>query len=136
MNRFVISFHKHTPSGPVFPPAVRILALCLLLTPLHAQTDAGVVLRSDTRLVEIDVTVRDSAGKPVENLQQSDFTIFDNGKPRPFTIFSANHSGPETTTQTVEGQPVRAALTPGVFTNTRQSPAAPAEQPQSFSLTG
>src|ERR1035438_10882468 len=90
------------------------LMFCLLSTPLHAQTDSGVVLHSDTRLVEIDVTVRDSAGKPVENLQQGDFTIFDNGKPRPFTIFSANRSGenasanagPETPGQPAETQAV------------------------------
>lgn len=109
---------------------------CLLSTPLHAQTDSGVVLRSETRLVEIDVTVRDSAGKSVENLQQSDFTIFDNGKPRPFTIFSSNRSGgnasgesgPETPRRPAEVQPVRPSLPPGVFTNTSKSPAAPPDQ--------
>src|SRR4051794_36963619 len=50
-----------------------ILIFCLLSMPLYAQTDSRVVLRSDTRLVEIDLTVRDSAGKAVENLQQRDF---------------------------------------------------------------
>ena len=110
--------------------------LCLLSTPLQAQTDSGVVLRSDTRLVEIDVTVRDSAGKPVENLKQSDFTIFDNGKPRPFTIFSTNRSGgsasgksgPETLGRPAEVQAVRPPLPPGVFTNTSKSPTAPPDQ--------
>src|SRR6185437_10964859 len=134
--RFVMAIHKHPTSGQVFPRAVKILTFCLLLAPLHAQTDSGLVLHSDTRLVEIDVTVRDSAGKPVENLPQSDFTILDNGKPRPFTIFSANpnganafaESGPELTGQPAEGQAVRPSLPPGVFTNTSKSPAVPAEQ--------
>ena len=48
----------------------------------------SVTLRTDTRVVEIDVTVRDSHGKPVEDLQKSDFTITDDGKPREFTIFN------------------------------------------------
>ena len=112
------------------------LMFCLLSTPLHAQTDSGVVLHSDTRLVEIDVTVRDSAGKPVENLQQGDFTVFDNGKPRPFTIFSANHSGgnapgesgPETPGRPAEVQPARPPLPAGFFTNTGESPVAPPDQ--------
>ena len=53
----------------------RMLLSALLASPLLAQDDSGVVLRSNTRVVEVDVAVRDSNGKPVEDLQQRDFTI-------------------------------------------------------------
>src|ERR1700723_2392905 len=67
-------------------------ALCLLAASPRALLpmlqDAGEYrLRSDTRVVEVDVQVRDSHGKPVQGLKAADFTILDNGKKRPFTIF-------------------------------------------------
>lgn len=42
--------------------------------------------RADTRLVEIDVVVRDRAG-PVRGLTRDDFTVFDRGKPQPISVF-------------------------------------------------
>lgn len=56
-------------SGPWQPPATRISV--------------------DTRLVEIAVTVRDSAGKLLQGLEQSDFEVTDAGKAAPITYFSA-----------------------------------------------
>jgi VWFA-related protein len=49
-----------------------------------AQND---VLRVNTRLVEVDVVVRDKNG-PVTNLAKEDFTIFDNGKLQRVDVFS------------------------------------------------
>jgi len=65
------------------PAPAAILLLGLLAVSLHAQENPGITLRADTRVVQVDVTVRNSGGKPVEDLKQSDFTILDNGKPRP-----------------------------------------------------
>jgi hypothetical protein len=69
-----------------------LLLSALLASPLFAQDDSGVVIRSNTRVVEVDVAVRASNGKPVQDLQQKDFPILDNGKPRLFTVFSVNRA--------------------------------------------
>lgn len=47
----------------------------------HAQkpSDQPGSLRSETRLVTVDVSVRDKHGNPVRGLKASDFRIFDNG---------------------------------------------------------
>src|ERR1017187_9560976 len=81
---------------------VRLLWACVLwanvlsMTTLFAQDGGAVKIRSDVRIVEVDVTVRDAQGKPVAGLEAKDFTIIDNGKPRPFTIFNSNGGAPDT----------------------------------------
>jgi len=91
-------------------------AVCYLLSLSLAapamQDESALQLRADTRIVEIDVSVRDSKGKPVEDLKKPDFTVTDNGKPRAFTIFSVNRD-----TASPAAPPVRPALPPNVFTN-------------------
>jgi len=47
-------------------------------------------LRAATRVVEIEVSAQGGNGQPADNLKRADFTVFDNGHPRPFTIFSFN----------------------------------------------
>lgn len=99
--------------------------LCLPLAATPAMQDTGTLrLRADTRVVQIDVTVRDSQGKPVHDLTKSDFTVTDNGKPRTFTIFSVNHDtpGPSASgSNAPQPEPAalapRPALPPNVFTN-------------------
>ncbi|MEP7354245.1 MAG: VWA domain-containing protein [Acidobacteriota bacterium] len=61
-----------------------------LLTPMAfgQQTDPKQpVIRVDTRLVEVDVVVRDAKG-PVKGLTKEDFTVLDNGKPQRISSFS------------------------------------------------
>ncbi len=94
----------------------------LLAAPFYAQEDAGIVLRTETRVVQVDVTVRDSSGKPVEDLKQSDFKILDNGKARPFTIFSVNRAGQSSGQLVPEALPQRPALPPNTFTNVGAPP--------------
>lgn len=82
----------------------------------------GVTLRTDTRVVEIDVTVRDSQGMPVNDLKKSDFTITDDGKPREFTIFNfirASTPGPTRT------PPPPLSLPRNTFANVGQPPLPP-----------
>jgi VWFA-related protein len=115
--------------------------MLLIVTPLWAQSDSGVILRSDTRVVQIDVTVRDSGGKPVEDLQQRDFTILDNGKPRAFTIFSVNRTGQnaphEPAPQSPSTPSVRPEFPANVFTNLGEHPsAAPDQHSTVFLLDG
>jgi VWFA-related protein len=45
------------------------------------------VLRATTHLVQVNVVVQDGHGDPVTDLKQSDFTLFDNGKPQSISIF-------------------------------------------------
>jgi len=71
--------------------SIALLATCSVYLPANMQDDGGLKLRTNTRVVEIDVSVRDSSGRPVDNLSSSDFTITDDGKPRAFTIFNVNH---------------------------------------------
>jgi Ca-activated chloride channel family protein len=47
------------------------------------------VIRVDTELVEVPIVVTDSAGKPILNLKQSNFTVSENGKLQEITDFSA-----------------------------------------------
>ena len=59
-------------------------------TPQPEPTGPVIQLRAATRVVEIEVSAQGGNGHPADNLKQADFTVFDNGHPRPFTIFSFN----------------------------------------------
>ena len=62
--------------------------LVLLLTAAGAwQSGSGQPFRSQTASVYIYATVQGRDGRLVPNLQQSDFTVFDNGRPQPITVF-------------------------------------------------
>jgi VWFA-related protein len=65
--------------------------------------------RSGTRLVELTVTAIDKKGHPVTDLQQQDFSIQENGRPRPIAFFKYDGGPPDKS----EALP----LPPGVFTN-------------------
>jgi len=51
---------------------------------LHAQVP---VFRTETRLVVLQATVTNRHGELVTNLEQPAFTVFENGKPQPITLF-------------------------------------------------
>jgi VWFA-related protein len=52
-------------------------------------------IKVQTNLVEVDVVVRNAHGKPVADLKQSDFQIFDDGKLRAITAFAVEtHAAP------------------------------------------
>lgn len=68
---------------------------CLVALAAPAQVDTPI--RVNTRLVEVDVVVRDKNG-PVRGLTKSDFTILDRGKPQniaTFSVRSTNRSAPK-----------------------------------------
>jgi VWFA-related protein len=51
----------------------------------------AVSIRTEARLVDVGVVVRDSRGHAVSGLTRADFRIEDNGKPRKVTAFSVRH---------------------------------------------
>ena len=81
-------------------------------------------LRTDTHMVEVDVSVRDSRGRPVEDLKAADFTLTDNGKVRPITVFSATRNPASSDALPAEADHVPFARR--VFSNRTASWRAPA----------
>ncbi|MGC1188795.1 MAG: VWA domain-containing protein [Candidatus Acidiferrales bacterium] len=59
--------------------------------PPQTETSPGVI-SVQTNLVLVRVVVRDSHGNAVTGLSQSDFQIFDNGKPQAIAYFSAENA--------------------------------------------
>ncbi len=55
--------------------------------PQVSTEDTVSTFKLRVNLVQVHVIVRDSAGKPVENLHKEDFQLFDNGKLQPITTF-------------------------------------------------
>jgi VWFA-related protein len=52
-----------------------------------SMQDTGATFKLRVNLVQVHVIVRDSAGKPVENLRKEDFLVFDSGKLQAITTF-------------------------------------------------
>src|SRR5438270_12644674 len=64
----------------------RFLVLAaLLISAGQAQQD--VTFTSESTLVVIDVSVKDKSGKVIPNLNKSDFTVLEDGKPQTVSVF-------------------------------------------------
>jgi VWFA-related protein len=64
------------------------LAIALpLLAQQTSQAPATPTFTSRSNLVIVDVTVRDKAGKAIEELKQSDFSVLEDGKPQRVSVF-------------------------------------------------
>ncbi|MGA9997895.1 MAG: VWA domain-containing protein [Pyrinomonadaceae bacterium] len=61
--------------------------------PPAGQDDGDEVVRIDTDLVPVDVTVTDMEGKPVRNLRKEDFKLFEDGAERPISFFGIERRG-------------------------------------------
>jgi VWFA-related protein len=69
-------------------------------------------LRSETRVVQIDVVAKDSHGRIVEDLSKEDFTLKDEGKSRGIQIFAINRGKP-----VADVIPPVSPLLPNAFSN-------------------
>jgi VWFA-related protein len=102
---------------------LRVLAfslLALLVLSVYSQTNSSnqpqealhsdQTLRTNTRLVVVDVVATDSKGQPVTDLKAADFTVLEDGKPQKISGFNFEHPG---------GAPqvVQVNLPPSVVTN-------------------
>jgi hypothetical protein len=65
----------------------------ILLPVLCASVLIAMQFEANTRLIQINVIVRDKNG-PVANLTKDDFIVADRGKPRSIAVFSKNVSVP------------------------------------------
>ena len=102
------------------PALFALLACALVCVRTESQTASGQpqdvmhsdqTLRTNTRLVVVDVVVTDSKGQPVPDLKASDFTVLEDGKPQKISGFNFEHSGAGLT-RTAQIQ-----LPPSVVTN-------------------
>ncbi|MBZ5492561.1 MAG: VWA domain-containing protein [Acidobacteriia bacterium] len=102
--------------------AVTISCLSLSFLGAHSQTNnpanqpqdvmhSDQTLRTNTRLVVVDVVATDGKGQPVPDLKASDFTLLEDGKPQKISGFNFEHSG-SNVSQTAQIQ-----LPPSVVTN-------------------
>ncbi len=66
---------------------VFIAATVALALPLLAQDAATPTFVSRSNLVIVNVTVKDKAGKLIEGLKQSDFSMLEDGKPQKVSVF-------------------------------------------------
>jgi VWFA-related protein len=102
-----------------------LLLLCLPCSLVNAQAgsqqqparESGNLptIKTTTRLVVVDVVATDNKGQPVRDLQQSDFTVLEDGKPQDIKIFSFQQSNGTAPATPQETAPQRQ---PGVFSNT------------------
>lgn len=78
----------------------------------QSQTEvykSGLVVRSNTRLVILDVVATDKDGRPVGDLTSEDLTVMEEKQPQKISSFAAHNAGPATVTTR--------QLSPGVVTN-------------------
>jgi VWFA-related protein len=55
--------------------------------PTNLDDGKPAVFSTRSNLVIVDATVRDKAGKPIENLRPQDFTLLEDGKPQKISVF-------------------------------------------------
>lgn len=68
-------------------------ALLALSTPKLQAQDAGLILRSETRVVLVDAVATDKKGKFAQDLTQKDFKVWEDGKEQTISSFSLESSG-------------------------------------------
>jgi Ca-activated chloride channel family protein len=78
-----------------FVCAIALAAGSLVLAQQRPQEPDQPIFKSSVRTVPVYATVVDSSGRLVPDLEQSDFTLLDNGKPAEMILFS-NESQPFT----------------------------------------
>ena len=69
------------------------LSLCLSLLAQQPKPDEPFVLRSTTKLVQVNVVAVDKKGEPVSDLTDKDFEIIENGKNQRVAYFGMVRSG-------------------------------------------
>ena len=76
----------------LYAPAALLALLLFLPTPALAQDDDGEVVRVNTDLVVVNVTVTDGAGKYVRGLKRDDFKLAEDGREQTISTFGAEET--------------------------------------------
>lgn len=68
---------------------IQLAALAVAISTLLTSSVGGQqpIFRAETRLVVLQATVRNSRGEPVTDLDKDAFTVYENGKRQPITLF-------------------------------------------------
>jgi len=88
--RHILALLPH-PTSRVLALATAVAAFVAIVDTASFQTPAGqnpLVFRGATTLVPVDVRVLDRSDKPITDLTESDFTLFENDVPQPIRHFS------------------------------------------------
>ncbi len=81
-------------SNSRFMLAGMLLVSCAISSPANPQTlQSADTLRTNTRLVVVDVVATDSKGQPIADLKSEDFTVLESGQAQKIDGFSFQHSG-------------------------------------------
>lgn len=103
-----------------------LLAAALLCAFAHGQgldqsapTPPTPTFELNANLLILDVVATDSQGNPVRGLKASDFTVLENGRPQPISIFQPHDYD---VNENAGAQPIMPHLGPGVFTNYTPQP--------------
>lgn len=103
------------------PLSISLLLAMLLSQPGEPQAPPApdVVLRTTTRLVSLNVIVRDKTGRAVSGLAASDFTLLDEGKTQEVRVFreEARASASVEYASIAARMDLPADLPPGTYTN-------------------
>ncbi len=89
------------------------------------------MIHSQARLVQIEIVVRDSHGKPVKELTKDDFEVLDSGKKRETVAFSVETTA---TADTETGKSSEAQPTGSISVPTTSGPSQPASAGRSIAL--
>ena len=65
----------------------QLLVLSLLVPFVAAQQDTGFKISTTTQLIVVNVAVKDKSGNPIDDLEASDFTVTEDGKPQHLQVF-------------------------------------------------
>ncbi len=98
-------------------------------TSAATQETSVATFHTQAQLVQLDVSVTDSTGRPIAGLKQSDFTVLEDGQPQVIRTFEPNL--PNTVQAAKSAAAPKLSLPPNTFTN---QVAAPPEGPLSILL--
>jgi len=82
-----------------------------------AVQSAAPTFHAKAQLVQVDVAVTDAQGRPVRGLQQSDFTVLEDGKPQEIRAFDAHVPAANEVTPATPASVSLPPLPPHVYTN-------------------
>lgn len=107
-----------TPSGAAgvaATPAATAPATASAPTPAVAKESPAPVFHAQARLVQVDISVVDPLGRPVQGLSANDFTVLEDGKSQQVRAFEVHSGAAPAASQ--NGQPEAKRLPENTFTN-------------------